>query len=119
MIVLHELTCGDLAKPWIKRYIKETSGFNAVSQDDAWKSRRLKVAHIFFKDAVTGKIERVRGISVKYEVMQRYIQKCVDDDPDRELLGMWVTFLFRRNHRKGRIPVLMPFEVLKLIVGAC
>jgi len=109
----------ELKKPWVKRYIKETCRYidSAVSQAAAWESRRLKVAHIFFKNAVTGKIERVRGISVKYEVMQRYIQKCRDDNPDRELLGMWVTHMLRRNHSKGRIPVLMPFEVLKLIVG--
>lgn len=118
MIVLQELTYGDLSKPWIKRYFKEICRPYAVTQDDAWKSRRLKVVHLFFKDTVTGKVERIRGYSVKFETMQRYVQKCLDDNPDRELLGMWVNHMLRKNHSKGRIPVLLPLDVLKLYLGA-
>jgi hypothetical protein len=118
MIVLQELTYGDLSKPWIKRYFKETCRPYAVTQDDAWKSRRLKVAHIWFRNAVTGKVERVRGYSVKYETMQRYAQKCMDDNPDRELLGMWVNHMLRKNHSKGQIPVLLPLNILRFYVNS-
>lgn len=119
MIVLHELSAAERNKPWIQRYIREIFHRDAVSQDAAWKSRRLKVTHIFFRNTATGKIERVRGYSVKYESMQRYAQKCLDDDHDRVLIGMWVNHMLRKNHSKGRIPVVMPINILKLYVGAC
>jgi len=111
------LSQGESKKPWIKRYLRETSSFyRAVIPEVAWKSKRSKEAIAFYRDSATGKIHITPMFGTSYLRVKAAAKRR--DVGNREFLGVWASHIYRGNQALRDTGVVMPLHTLKWCLEA-